>query len=165
MEQNQVVEFLKRPNLGKLPYIQASKNIYVNLFDIKFTKKVTVFKYPYHVDPELGEDDMSIREKIFKYLLSKLRPVYKECFHSGDMLYSLEKVTEVKHFDVTVYYNKHEKQYHVTIQPFSNEVPIDPNVIGENGQIAKQCIELMLKDILHANPNLEFYKKVIDCNQ
>ena len=48
-------------------------------------------------------------------------------------------------------------EYNISIQPKSNERTINQNDI-EIYALTKQFIELLIKDILHSNPNLKFYK-------
>ena len=74
------------------------------------------------------------------------------------MIYSFKQINDVQHFNVT---KGRSQEYHVTLQPCSQEVKINTNLLGQNDQLVKQCIELMLRDILHANPNLDFDKNLI----
>ena len=47
--------------------------------------------------------------------------------------------------------------YTLQIQKVKKEKVINQNDI-HNDPLAKQFIELLIKDIIHSNPNLEFYK-------
>lgn len=160
MQSTEIIQPLEKPTFSNLPYIKSSTKVCTNLFNITFDRTITLYQYPYHIDPEISNDDMRIRQNIFNHLLKQLRPLYHECFHSGDVIYSFEQINDVQHFNVT--FKGKTQEYHVTLQPCSQEVKINPNLLGQNDdQLVKQCIELILRDILDANPNLDFEKNLI----
>lgn len=152
--------FLPRPTLRPLPYVNNTKDIYVNLFKISLTQPLKVYQYPYKVDPEIAVENQDIRDKLFKYSLGKLRAIYEECFVSGDKLFALKKITELKTVQAAIYKNGTKTDYTITFQPCSNETEIQPSNVATD-QIGKQCVELMLRDILHSNPDLDFYKNLM----
>ena len=61
------ITMLPKPNINAkdLNYILNSKEVYVNLFEIKMKKQLTLYQYPYTVNPLIGSSDMLI---INKYL-------------------------------------------------------------------------------------------------
>ena len=160
MESNTQLTFLSKPTFSNLPHVQGQKkDIYVNLFKISLAKPLKVYQYPYKVSPEIAVENQAIRDKLFKYSLGRLRAIYGECFFSGDKLYALEKVTELKTITTKVYGGGEMKEYTFQFQPFSNETTIEPQSVA-NDQVGKQCVEVMLRDILHGNPNLDFYRNL-----
>ena len=62
------IQYLTKPNIkgDKLPYVNANKEIYVNLFKIVIKKPLTLYQYPYCVSPEIETGDLRIRNKLFK---------------------------------------------------------------------------------------------------
>lgn len=160
MEQAPRTTFLTRPVFNQLSYVNNKKDIYVNLFKISLSKSLIVYQYPYKVEPEIAVENQDIRDKLFKYSLGKLRPIYGECFVSGDKLYALDKIKEMKTVQTAIYKDRTRTDYTITFQPCSNETEIQGANVATD-QIGKQCIELMLRDILHSNPDLDFYKNLM----
>ena len=158
MESTPTLKYLTKPKINKkLPYISDTKEIYVNLFKISLKKELKIFQYPYSVTPEIEAGDLTIRNNIFKKASRQLKSIYGECFLSGDSLYAIKDIQEIKSV-VSKLYNKNGKtDYTVTFQKRTNVKTINEQDIQKD-QLAKQCIELLIRDILHSNQNLEFYK-------
>ena len=153
--------FLPKPNFQRgLPYATVQKKIYVNLFEFDFQKDMKIYQYPYKVEPAIAVENQAIRDKLEKYALRSLRNFYGECFFSGDSMYSQKKIEEMKVFNVTVYHNFKRNDYEITFQGFINEVTVRRADIRQN-PLAKQCAELMLRDVLHSNQNLDFYRELM----
>ena len=164
MESNPI-QYVPKPNLkgDKLPYVYNDKEIYVNLFKIVIKKPLKLYQYPYAISPEVDASDFRIRNKIFKYCSmgekgdkKKLRDCYGECFISGDSLYGMKEVKEPKIFTCKLFLDG-ETPYTLTLQPKANERTINQNDL-EKDPLSKQYIEILIRDILHGNPNLDFYK-------
>ena len=179
MEDAPEIKYQAKPTIkrDKLPYLKpGEKEIYVNLFKIKINKPLKLFQYPYSVSPEIDAADLRIRNKLFKYAgigtkkdRKRLKDFYGECFISGDSLYGMNEVKESKTFNCKLYLGG-ETEYTITIQPKANQRNINQNDL-EKDPLTKQFIEILIQDILRANPNLDFYrglfvlknqKKVID---
>ena len=159
------IEYLTKPNIkgDKLPYVNNNKEIYVNLFKILIKKPLKLYQYPYSVTPEIEAGDFRIRNKLFKYCgtgekkdRKKPKDFYGECFISGDSLYGMKEIKEAKTFTCKLYLDG-ETEYQITFQPKATERTINQNDLDKDS-LTKQFIEILIRDILHANPNLEFYK-------
>ena len=160
MEENKIIDFLKKPDIdyGKLTIWNNKKKVYANLFEIFLKKDIKLYQYPFKVKPEIEDGDLRIREKLFKILYKSLRKEYGHCFVSGNLLYSMKKVEESKTFNCFIYL-KGKTEYFMEINKFEQERLIKQQDIKKDA-LAKQCIELIIKDILHANPKLEFHKDI-----
>ena len=160
MEENKIIDFLKKPDIdfGKLTIWNNKKKVYANLFEIILKKDIKLYQYPFKVKPEIEDGDLRIREKLFKILYKSLRKEYGHCFVSGNLLYSMKKVEEPKTFNCFIYL-KGKTEYFMEINKFEQERLIKQQDIKKDA-LAKQCIELIIKDILHANPKLEFHKDI-----
>ena len=151
-------------NPSKLSYLKAEeKEIYVNLFQINIKKPLKLFQYPYEIKPEIDAADLVIRSRIFRHAKigtgkDTIRPkdIYGECFISGDSLYGMNEVKDAKTFTSKLYRDG-PTEYTIEIQPKANERTINQNDIHKD-PLSKQFIELLIRDILHGNPNLEFYR-------
>jgi aubergine-like protein len=166
MEDASEIKYQAKPTIkrDKLPYLKpGEKEIYVNLFKIKINKPLKLFQYPYSVSPDIDAADLRIRNKLFKYAgigtkkdRKRLKDFYGECFISGDSLYGMNEVKESKTFNCKLYLDG-ETEYTITIQPKANQRTINQNDL-EKDPLTKQFIEILIQDILRANPNLDFYR-------
>ena len=173
------LEYQTKPKLNKdkLSYLKPDeKEIYVNLFKINIKKPLKLFQYPYSVTPEIDPSDLNIRRKLYRYAgigekkeRKKLKDIYGECFVFGDSLYGMKDIKEPKTFSCFLYQDG-QKEYTMKIQPKANERTINQNDM-EKDPLTKQFIEILIRDILRANPNLDFHrglfvlkdqKKIID---
>ena len=166
METAPKISYQKKPTLAKdkLTYLKTGeKDIYVNLFKINIKKPLKLFQYPYSVSPEIDAADLRIRNKLFRYAgigekkdRKRLKDFYGECFISGDSIYGMNEVKEAKTFNCKLYLNG-LTEYTIKIQPKANERTINQQDI-EKDPLTKQFIEILIQDILRANPNLDFYR-------
>ena len=166
MESTQEIKYLAKPNINasKLPYIKGEeKEIYVNLFQIRIKKPLKLFQYPFEIVPEVDSSDLFMKSRLFKNARTgkgqeakKPKAIYGECFVSGDSLYGMNEVKE-PHIFTSKLHRDGEVEYTIKIQPKATERTINQNDISKD-PLSKQFIEILIRDILHGNPNLEFYK-------
>ena len=164
--EKQKIEYQTKPSLSKakLPYLKPDeKEIYVNLFKINIKKPLKLFQYPYAVNPEIDASDLRIRNQIFRYAgigekgeRKKLKDFYGECFIFGDSLYAMKEIKDAKVFNCCLYLEG-KTEYSIKIQPKANERTINQNDL-EKDPLTKQFIEILIRDILRANPDLDFYR-------
>jgi len=154
------IDFIKKPkiNTKDLKYIMNSKDVYANLYEIEIKKELQLYQYPFTVTPPIGNADIRIREKLSKAANKKLRKIYDDCFISGDSLYSMKKVDEPKTVQCALYL-KGRTDYTMEFNKFETQRIIKQEDIQKD-PLSKQFIEMIIRDILHANPKLEFYKGV-----
>ena len=152
------ISFLEKPNIKakELNYVENQKDVYANLYEIILKKPLQLYQYPYKVEEGIESGDTRIRDKLFKGCSRELKEIYGECFISGDSLYARNKVEEIRIVKTTLYL-KGKIEYTLTFQKYAKEKVINQEDIHKD-PLAKQFIELLIKDILHANPKLEFYK-------
>ena len=159
--------YLPKPKIkgDNLPYVNKNqtKDIYVNLFQIIIKKPLKLFQYPFSVSPEIQAGDLRVLKKIFKYCgvgdkkdRKKLKDFYGECFIFGESLYGLKEVKEAKNFTCNLHLDG-KIEYTLTVQPKANSRTINQNDLNTD-PLTKQFIEILIRDILRGNPNLEFYK-------
>ena len=156
------INFLTKPNINndKFKIITNPKdvNVYANLYEINITKELKLYQYPYTVSPEIDKTDMEIRRKLFRACRKEVRKIYEECFVSGDSLYTTIKVDDIKIVKCHLYSTLNGRiEYTLTFDKFAKEKKIEHEDIHKD-PLTKQFIELIIKDILHSNPKLEFYK-------
>jgi len=119
---------------------------------------LTLFQYPYTVNPPIGATDTLIRDKLFKYAIKELRKIFGDCFISGDSLYSMKEIKEIQTVKTAIYLNG-RKEYFIEFNNFENKKTIEQKDI-QTDPLSKQFIEMIIRDILRSNPKLEFYKDV-----
>ena len=159
------IQYVTKPKLERqnLPYVKRNTEIYVNLFEIIIKKPLTLYEYPYSVVPEIEPGDFSIRNKLFRHCGIKVtengkkyfikpKNIYGECFVSGDILYGMKEVNETKTFTSKLFLDG-MVEYTITIEPKKQKRTINQKDL-EKDSLTKQFIEVLIRDILHANPNL-----------
>ena len=158
METKKEIDFLTNPHINgkKLNYVEPV-NIYANLFEIKLTKELQLYQYPYEVKPKIEEGNIYIRQKLFKNRYKEIKEKYGFFFISGDSLYSLNKVENITIFKSILRLKKEKIEYSVEIGKYENKKIIKEEDISKD-PLSKQFIELMIKDILLTNPNVECFK-------
>ena len=158
MESTSDIDFLTKPKIDakQLKSIMNTKNVYANLYEIFIKKELTLYQYPYEVTPPIGNTDIRIREKLFKAANKKLRKIFEDCFISGDSLYSMKKINEVQTVKCALYL-KGRTDYTIEFNNFENKRTIKQEDIQKD-PLSKQFIEMIIRDILHSNPRLDFYK-------
>ena len=159
MESISAITFLPKPNIEpkKLKYINNVQKVYANLYQITLSKELTIYQYPYTVSREINAGDARIRSLLFKASNKDLKKIYGECLISGDSLYALKKVAEVKEVICYLYFKGQKDKYILTFDKVANERKIKKEEVQKD-QLTKQFMELLIKDILYSNPKLEFYK-------
>jgi aubergine-like protein len=98
-----------------------------------------------------------MRQALFKGCSRQLKSIYGECLISGDSLYGLKKVEELKSVKSNLELKGKVDSYVLDFSKFVKEKTIKQQDVLRD-ELTKQFIELLIKDILHANPKLEFYK-------
>ena len=160
MESIPQIDFLMKPKIKaqNLKYVMNSKDVYANFYEIIIKKELKLYQYHYIVSPSIEEADIRIREKLFKASNKKLKAIFNDCFISGDSLYSMKKVEE-NHIVNCFLHLKGRTEYKITFDKLENERIIKQEDIQKD-PLSKQFIEMIIRDILHANPRLEFYKGI-----
>ena len=152
------INFLPKPQIDKkdLIYVNNTKEVYANLYEIIITKELNIYQYPFTTFPEITPGDTPIRRHLIKSC-NKFKQIYGECLISGDSLYSLKKIDDAKEIKIDVHYKGKKEEYILTFQKAAKERKIKQEDIHKD-YLTKQFIELIIKDILYSNPRLEFYK-------
>ena len=154
------INFLPNPKINpkKLEYISNTKKVYANLYEIFLTKPIKLYQYPFKAEPEIEAGDSKIRKNIYKFSYKKLKSIYGECLISGDSLFGTKKVEEIKNVEAVVYSNG-RKEFKLIFDKCAKERTIKQDDVNKD-PLTKQFLELIISDILHSNPNLEFYKDI-----
>jgi len=147
--------FLEKPeiNIDKLSYILEKKEIYVNLFEFNTVKELKLYKYPLTILPEIESNAYKLLQTVIRKIKNELELIYGNFTISGDCLYSMKKIENKNEFKSTIYL-KGKYEYLIQVQSFSNEKIIKQEDIKKDN-LTKQFIEIIIKDILLSNPDLE----------
>ena len=162
IDDNYFINMLTKPDMkvDNLDYIENSYGIYVNLFEIKLKKDIVLYQYPYKLVPEVESGDVRLLKKIFKFCLRELKSIYGECFIMGDSLYGFNKVEELKTVKTAIRGKKGRVEFKFEFEKYKDSRIIKQADIQNNDQVVKTYIELLIKDILSANTNLDYYKRL-----
>ena len=152
------IQFLKKPeiNYEKLNYIIDKKEIYINVFEFMTKGDLKLYKYPFIIKPEIDINAYKLLQTVLNHIYKELRPIYGVFTISGDSLYCMKKI-ETKNIFKSIVYLKGKLEYDIEIQKYSNKKIIKQEDVKKD-TLTKQFIEIIIKDILLANPNLEFDK-------
>ena len=152
------LQLLPKPNLiyENISYIKEKKEIYVNLFEFGTKKDIKLFKYPLVIKPEVEKNAYKLIHSILKGIYKELHAIYGVFIISGDSLYSMNKIEQKNFFKSTVTF-KGQFEYAIEVSGFSNEKIIKQEDVRKDN-LTKQFIEIIIKDILLSNPNLDFDK-------
>ena len=155
------ITFLPKPKIDpkKLKYITNTKQVYANLYEIILTKDILIYQYPFEVSPKIEAGDSKIRQALFKGCNRQLKSIYGECLISGDSLYGSKKVEEPKTVKSNIELKGKMDSYLLEFNPCKNQRTIKQQDVMRDS-LTKQFIELLIRDILHSNPNLLFYKDI-----
>ena len=157
-----IINFLEKPkiNVKNLDYIEKDPvKIYVNLYEIFLNKDLTLYQYPFSINPEPKEIDEKKMRYLFKNCSRELKSIFKNFFISGKSLYSSEEIKEIRNVKSFLYLQKTREDYILEFQKCTNKKILKQEDIHKD-PLAKQYIELIIRDILHANTKLEFYKDI-----
>ena len=155
-DEEEEITALDKPILpNNLSYITNKKDIYVNLFKISLKKNIFLYEYPFKITPEIDKSNKRLKNKIFRKGYKTIKDVYDECFLSGDFIYSMKEIKTQNNF-LVFFYMKKFFEYNVEVLPFQKQIVIDLSKFEIDPKINKS-IKIILKNILHSNPNLEFY--------
>ena len=154
------IDFLPKPKINpkSLKYILNTQDVYANLYEIILKKEIKLYQYPFEVSPKIEEGDIRIREKLFKACSRQLKSIFQDCFISGDSLYAMKKVENIKIIKCPLHLNG-RIDYKIQFNDYENERVIKQKDIQKD-PLTKQFIEMIIRDILYANPRLEFYKGI-----
>ena len=150
--------FLSKPELDlqKMNYLTEKKELYVNLFEFRTTKEIKLYKYPIIIRPEIDVNASKLMQTVLKAISKDVYDKYGVYTISGDTLLSMKKI-ENKHTFIAKIYMKGKFIYTVEIQNYSKVKTINDEDIKKDN-LTKQLIEILIKDILKSNPNLDFEK-------
>jgi hypothetical protein len=144
----------------KLNYAGQKIDIYTNLFPIRFTRSVKIFQYPYTIEPTIAAENQEIRQRIFTRLKNKVRETYGDIIQSGDVMYALKKVEQVKSYEVKIGFRGDMIPYKIQIMSCTKEVAFSEGNSTISTELGKQIIEIMISSVLHNNANLDFFKNL-----
>ena len=152
METTPQINFLQNPHLNanSIPDLQPVQ-VYVNLFNIKLTKDLKMYEYSYDITPQIPGGANQILQEIFKIPSRQLKAKYGLFFISGNAFYSSKKVEEITIVKSRLNNNN---EYTITISKCTKEKMIKDDDFKKN----KNLIELIIKDILLTNPNIERFE-------
>lgn len=162
MESNKPKEitFLSKPsfNKNKMSYLTGEKNIYVNLFKLSILKNWTMYLYSTKIDPEPAYDNTRAKRIFYTQVADQIKRDYGECIFTGEMLYALQEVKDPKEYVFTD--SKTNIKYSFLVIKTNESVNINDKNAFQDPAI-KQIYELIVKEILKANPALEIYRDLL----
>jgi hypothetical protein len=169
------INFLPRYDLSKSKTFNSmitnkkASNIYCNLFKIKLKSKNLYYQYSINFFPEIDLRNKRAQLKLINQKYQELKEVFGDFLFTGETLFSLNEEMQNTQGDIyeciakdKVINNDGEKfdvEYSIIIK--KTKQVIDLNDISAKENISsKILLELIIKDILKANPYIDFYKNL-----
>lgn len=162
MELSKEINFLAKPeiNIEKLKYIIKDKiKIYVNLYEIFLSKDLKLSQYPFSITPEPDENDSKLMKYIYNGFYRQAKSIFKNFFINNKILYSPETITEIKSLKSIIFYKDKREEFIIQFYKGKNQKIIKQEDVCKDS-LAKQYIELIIKECLHSNTKLDFFKDV-----
>ena len=157
------INFLPKPLIDqkKLKYVTGSKRVYANLYEIFLSKTIKFYQYPFKVEPEIESGDAVIRKLISGAAYKSLKDIYGEFRILGDSLYCTKKVEELNNVKAVLRDKKRgREEFTLIFEKYQTERTIKQEDVGKDDPLTKQFLEIIVKDILHSNPKLDFDKNI-----
>ena len=140
-----------------------TKKISTNLFELKyndFFHNLTLFKI--ETNPDLSENNFILRRKIYNYIETNFPKNFKRNFFNGNVLFSfiyVENDAQKKAYNAIKFKEAiDEKEYEITLTKIKEIKFKEVNDFFGNNQKIKQCIEILLRNIVLKNPNVVYFK-------
>lgn len=158
------IKFLPKPNLTKSKKFQtflAKQNqvpIYCNLFKMKISKNNVYYQYSISFKPEIELTNRRAKLSLIKKADDQIREKFGDYVYTGDTLFSPLVLSE-DIFEAIVKDEKIKIDYSIIIRKTQEII----NVNDKSSQYhpsSKILLELIIKEILKLNPNIEFYKNL-----
>lgn len=157
------IVFLPKPELKtskKFQSLLAKKNsasVYCNLFKLKINKNSLYYQYSITFNPEIEARNHRAKKFLLKQADDQIRPKLGYFVQNGDTLFSPVLLEETI-FDAVVRDEKLKIDYTITIRKTNEVVNVNDN--AADNPASKILLELIIKEILSLNPNIEFYKNL-----
>jgi aubergine-like protein len=132
-------------------------SLYANLYKLSLKKTYTLFEYAIKFQNEETMLSTVFKRKIMAKVNNELNQKYGTYFFTGDVLYGTVKIKEV--INVLAIYKR--LQYSILIQPTEEVVELK-NIEEQikTRPAIKTILEIMVKDIIRANPAVKFVKNL-----
>jgi len=157
------IDFLPKPDLSqskKFKALIAKKNpvsIYCNLFKMNITKQSTYYQYSIAFEPEIDSRNNRAKLSLIKKADDQIREKLGDYVYTGDVLFSPLLITDDL-LDAIVKDERLGIEYTLKIRKTKEVINVNDN--AAHGPSSKILLELIIKEILKANPNIEFYKNL-----
>ncbi len=157
------IVFLQKPELKsskKFQSLLAKKNpsqIYCNLFKMKITKNSLYYQYSITFTPEIEARNHRAKKFLLKQAEDQICSKLGYYVQNGDTLFSPVLLDE-KILEAIVRDEKLKIDYSILIRKTNELVNVNDNAAYNPS--SKILLELIIKNILNLNPNVEFYKNL-----
>jgi aubergine-like protein len=139
------------------PFIDRKTQLYANLYKLSLNKSYRI--YEYSVKFQVDESNMStaLKRKIFSKVNNEINKNYGTYFFTGECMFATNEIKEV----INVLSIHKKFQYSILISPTSEVIELD-NIEEQikTKPAIKTILEIMIKDIIRANPAIKFVKNL-----
>jgi aubergine-like protein len=131
--------------------------LYANLYKISLKKTYKLYEYALKFQTEDNTLSTVMKRKIIAKVNNELNQKYGTYFFTGDVLFATTKLNEV--INVLSIYKR--LQYSILIQPTDFDIELkDIEEQIKKKPAIKTILEIMIKDVIRANPAVKFVKNL-----
>ena len=145
-----ILEYPKKPKRGEI--LVNSTKVVCNLKEISFKEALKgkhIMKYNISYEPEIPEDNNSLKRNIFRKLKEDLSGIFEKYYQTGDTIFVCTKKAKEK---ICLETKIGEKDYQIIFKKESNNVDCSKVTDKSKDNIkVKNLVENILKSIIMAN--------------
>lgn len=151
--------FLPSKQISKAPsYCKTdSIKLFVNNFPVNFLKKIMVQEFAVFFDPPIGIENKFLKDKVFRNLNIKEK-VGANIFTGDACFVIIQDRSFEKTYDYSVEHN--HVFYNIKLQNTNKTFSIDQNNLSYDMPVRKMLFELLINEVIKANPNIDFDKRI-----
>ena len=147
---NKMIEYPKKPKRGEI--LKKSTKVICNLKEIQFKEAIKgkhIMKYNITYEPEISNDNNSLKRTILRQLKSDLSGIFEKYYLTGDTIFICTKKAKEK---ICLETKVGEIEYQVMFKKESNDINLSKVIDKSKESIKiKNFVENILKNIIMAN--------------
>lgn len=166
------INFLPRYDLSKSKKFTSmltnkkASSVYCNLFKVKLKNKNLYYQYSINFIPEIDLRNKRAQIRLLNQKYDEIKNTFGDFLFTGDTLFSLNDMNDKDIFEcvakdkqITKDGEKFDVEYSICIKKTQQIIDLN-NISARENPASKILLELIIKEILKANPYIDFYKNL-----
>lgn len=150
-------------NYQKTSYIRKElPSIWVNNFELKFTKELLFTEFAVVFEPEIGREHTFLKEEIFRYCDLSEVASEKIYLYTGDSVFVKSDKTKVFNsiYSMEVDFKKNSTKYKITLTNTKRVFDLVSEYKAIFKPVHKMLFELIVNQIIKCNPSIEVFRRM-----